>query len=97
MAYLGKVLIGEYHILQQMRRTLLLAQSLGRSSMSAGRRRQWWNVVEGAKLADEYWRHECGYLVISVVKNSRCSGCGISEEEYGRLKSKGSKGRVSST
>ena len=65
--------------------------------MTAGRRRQWWNVVSGAELTKDYWRHDCGHLVVSVTKNDRCSGCNISEEEYGRLKSERSEGRVSST
>jgi hypothetical protein len=65
--------------------------------MTASRRRQWWNVIKGAELTEDYWKHNCGYIVISVTKNGRCSGCNISEEEYGRLKSEGSEGRVSST
>ena len=75
----------------------MLVQSLGRSNVGAGRRRQWWNVVSGAELTKDYWRHNCGYLVISVNKGSRCSCCGKSEEEHGRLKSEGSERRISST
>lgn len=65
--------------------------------MGAGRRRCWWNVVSGAELTENYWKHDCGYIQISVLEGKICECCGISEEEYGRLKSEGSEGRVSST
>jgi hypothetical protein len=65
--------------------------------MTSSRRRQWWNVIRGAELTKDYWRHECGYLIITVCKDNRCESCGLNEEEYGRLKSERSEGRISST
>ena len=65
--------------------------------MSAGRRRIWWNVVSGADLTKNYWKHDCGYIEVTVLEGTTCTSCGISEEEYGRLKSEGSERRVSST
>jgi hypothetical protein len=65
--------------------------------MTAGRRRAWWNVVSGAELTEQYWKHKCRYLEISITKDNRCSVCGLNEEEYGRLKSKGSEGGISGT
>ena len=65
--------------------------------MGAGRRRAWWNVVSGAELTENYWKHDCGYIQISVLEGEVCTCCGKSEEEYGRLKSEGSERRVSST
>lgn len=65
--------------------------------MTASRRRQWWNVVSGAELTEQYWKHKCHYIEISITKDNRCSLCGLNEEEYGRLKSERSEGRVPST
>ena len=44
-----------------------------------------------------YWTHMCGGIQLSVKDGERCPHCAISEEEYGRLKSKRGEGRVSST
>ena len=56
--------------------------------MTSNRRNQWFNVVGENKKAIIYWTHMCGGIQLSVKDGERCPHCGISEEEYGRLKSK---------
>ena len=66
--------------------------------MTSSRRNQWWNVVgKENQKSIIYWTHMCGGIQLSVKDGECCPHCGISEEEYGRLKSKRSEGRVSST
>ena len=65
--------------------------------MTSNRRNQWFNVVGENRKTIIYWTHMCGGIQLSVKDGERCPHCEISEEEYGRLKSKRSEGRVSST
>ena len=65
--------------------------------MTSSRRNQWWNVVGKDNQKSIIWTHRCGGVLVSTPDGEVCPNCGMSEEEYGRLKSERCKGGVSST
>lgn len=65
--------------------------------MNASRRNQLWHLDNKNKKSIIYWTHKCHGVLVSTPDKQVCPNCGMSEEEYGRLKSEGSEGRVSST
>ena len=65
--------------------------------MNASRRYQLWHFDNKNKKAIIYWTHRCGGVLFSTPDGEVCPNCGMSEEEYGRLKSERCKGGVSST
>ena len=65
--------------------------------MNANRRNQLWHLDNENKKAIIYWTHRCGGVLFSTPDGEVCPNCGMSEEEYGRLKSERCKGGVSST
>ncbi len=65
--------------------------------MTSNRRNQWFNVVGENKKAIIYWTHRCGGVLVSTPDKKVCPNCGMSEEEYGRLKSERCTRGVSST
>ena len=65
--------------------------------MNANRRNQLWHLDNKNKKAIIYWTHRCGGVLFSTPDGEVCPNCGMSEEEYGRLKSERGKGGVSST
>ena len=65
--------------------------------MNASRRNQLWHLDNKNKKAIIYWTHRCGGVLVSTPDKQVCPTCGMSEEEYGRLKSERCTRGVSST
>lgn len=65
--------------------------------MNASRRNQLWHLDNKNKKAIIYWTHRCGGVLFSTPDGEVCPNCGMSEEEYGRLKSERCTRGVSST
>ena len=65
--------------------------------MNANRRNQLWHLDNENKKAIIYWTHRCGGVLVSTPDKQVCPTCGMSEEEYGRLKSERCTRGVSST
>ena len=65
--------------------------------MNASRRNQLWHLDNKNKKAIIYWTHRCGGVLVSTPDGEVCPNCGMSEEEYGRLKSERCTRGVSST
>ena len=65
--------------------------------MNANRRNQLWHLDNKNKKAIIYWTHRCGGVLFSTPDGEVCPNCGMSEEEYGRLKSERCTRGVSST
>ena len=65
--------------------------------MNASRRNQLWHLDNENKKAIIYWTHRCGGVLVSTPDGEVCPNCGMSEEEYGRLKSERCTRGVSST
>ena len=74
-----------------------MAQYLGHFKMSYSRRQQLWHLDTKDTKSIIYWTHKCSGVNLSTPDGKVCPNCGISEEEHGRLKSKGGERRVSST
>ena len=65
--------------------------------MNASRRNQLWHLDNKNKKAIIYWTHRCGGVLFSTLDGEVCPNCGMSEEEYGRLKGERCTRGVSST
>ena len=65
--------------------------------MNASRRNQLWHLDNKNKKAIIYWTHRCGGVLVSTPDGEVCPNCGMSEEEYGRLKGERCTRGVSST
>ena len=65
--------------------------------MNANRRNQLWHLDNKNKKAIIYWTHRCGGVLVSTPDGEVCPNCGMSEEEYGRLKGERCTRGVSST
>ena len=65
--------------------------------MNANRRNQLWHLESENKKSIIYWTHKCYGVLVSTPDKQVCPNCGMSEEEYGRLKSERCKGGVFST
>ena len=65
--------------------------------MNGIRRNQLWHLDSENKKSIIYWTHKCHGVLISTPDKQVCPNCGISEEEHGGLKSKGSERGVFST
>ena len=65
--------------------------------MNASRRNQLWHLDNKNKKSIIYWTHRCGGVLFSTPDGEVCPNCGMSEEEYGRLKSERCTRGVSST
>ena len=65
--------------------------------MNANRRNQLWHLDNENKKAIIYWTHRCGGVLVSTPDGEVCPNCGMSEEEYGRLKGERCTRGVSST
>ena len=65
--------------------------------MNASRRNQLWHLDNKNKKSIIYWTHRCGGVLFSTPDGEVCPNCGMSEEEYGRLKGERCTRGVSST